>query len=85
MSTTQLYEVRFQVVRANPLAAQGGQTPYLYRNPVRRAFVQAASAHPKDLLTPLNNDVSLNAGESIEIVSFTVSTSGTEGAGVCLT
>jgi hypothetical protein len=82
MSTIQIYEVRFQVVRANPA---GSQTPYMYRNPVRRAFISAASSHPKDLLATLNNDVSLNAGESIEILSFTESTSGTEGAGVCLT
>ena len=87
MATAQLFKVTFEVVKlAAALPAGGiGNNAYVYRRGTRSAFVQAASIHPKDLLTVLNNDISVGAGESIEILSVQQESAGSEGVGSVLT
>lgn len=51
---------------------------------MRKALVQAASIHPKDLLSVLNANVSLLAGESIEVIGAAQVGGGTEGASTVL-
>jgi len=56
---------------------------YAYTRPVRRAVVIAASGHPHDILTVLNADLTILAGESIELLNIrSASVPGTEGSGV---
>lgn len=81
MSTTQVFDVEFEIIKLNP----GGQSgnAYNYRRGKRRATVAAASSHPKDILTVLNADIPLNAGEVIEILNVRQGTvSGSEGGTV---
>ena len=77
MATQNVYDVRFRIVKLNSAA---GAQPYAYVRPDRRGLVQAASMHPKDLLTTLNADVTLGTGESIEILWAGEIAGGTEGA-----
>jgi hypothetical protein len=81
MGSAQLFQVTFQVVK---LGAGENSSAYKYRRESRTAIVQAASIHPKDLLTVLNNDITLGAGESIEILAANQYSRGTEGIGTIL-
>jgi hypothetical protein len=76
MSTLNMYRVEFSIVKA---AAGGSSSAYQYRRPSRVALISAASMHPKDLLSVLNSDISVNAGEVIEILAASVVELGTEG------
>lgn len=51
-----------------------------YRKGPRSVLVLAASQHPADLLVPLGNNVGLQAGEQIQIISVAPVQLGTEGA-----
>lgn len=79
MSQLSIFEVEFRLVKA---AGQGQQgSAYVYTRPIRRATVSAASSHPKDILTVLNADIPVSAGETIEIVSVRSGTApGSEGS-----
>ena len=79
MATLNLFDVEFEVVRKS---AGGAGNAYVSRRGARRAQVSAASAHPKDLLTVLNADVPVLAGETIEILSVRGVSVGTEGSAV---
>jgi len=80
MSTTQLFEVRFRIVGP---ANSGAGLPNKWTMPERKATVAAASAHPKDILSVLNADVTIPAGGSIEILSVASgSVPSTEGGAV---
>lgn len=69
MATTKIFDVEFEIVKAAPAlpAGQSGNA-YAYRRGKRRATVAAASGHPADILTVLNADITVNAGETIEIL-----------------
>lgn len=78
MPTNQAFDVEFRIVKA---ATGGPGNAYQYTKPPRRATVIAASSHPKDILTVLNADIAVNAGEVIEVVSVrSAVAAGTEGA-----
>jgi hypothetical protein len=62
------------------LSAGGAGNAYAYRRGPRRALVIAASSHPKDLLTPLTNNVVLGSGETIEILYAEQEVQSLEGA-----
>lgn len=79
MSSTNVYRVDFEIVKAS---AGGVGKAYAYRRGVRTALVAAVSSHPHDLLAVLNNDVTVNSGETIEILSANQVAVGSEGAGV---
>lgn len=74
-STT--YVVQYEVVKPS---AGGAGPAYVYRRGPRRALVIAASAHPKDLLVPLTNNVVLGSGETIEILYYCPEVQSLEGA-----
>lgn len=76
MSTSSAFEVQFQVRKAS----SGAGAADIYRRDARSAIVQAASAHPKDILVPLTNNVTLGSGESIHVLSVKSVHLGTEGA-----
>ncbi len=78
MPTTLMFEVEFLIKK--PGSGQGKADAY--RKEVRKALVQAASAHPKDILVPLSNNVTLASGEVIDILAVKQATLGTEGAAV---
>jgi hypothetical protein len=63
MATANLYEVRFQVVKAAP---PGSSNAWQYRKEMRKALVQAVSV--QELPSVLTADVDLQPGESIEIL-----------------
>lgn len=67
MASFKIFEVEFEVVKKNPGGAAGAV--YQYRRGPRKATVDAASAHPGDILTVLNADITIAAGETIEILS----------------
>lgn len=79
MATNLTADIEFRVVK---LAAQGVQgSAYLYTRPLRRAVVICASLHPRDILSVLNSDIAVSAGETIEIIAARLaSVPGTEGA-----
>jgi len=80
MSTTQLFEVRFRIVGP---ANSGAGLPNKWTMPERKATVAAASAHPKDILSVLNADVTIPAGDHIDILSVRPGhVIGTEGGAV---
>ncbi len=79
MATTLVFEVEFQV--SKPAGAGPGKAD-TYRKEARKALVQAASAHPKDILVPLSNNVTLGSGEVINILAVKQATLGTEGTSV---
>jgi hypothetical protein len=80
VSQFSIYEVDFQIVKAN---AGGAGPTFAYRRPARRAVISAASAHPKDILATLSGDVSVGSGETIEVLSVrSAVVPGTEGASV---
>jgi hypothetical protein len=74
----QVFRVEFEVRKASA----GPGKADTYRRGPRTALVQAASAHPKDILVPLTNNVTLLAGESIDILAVTQVAVGSEGSGV---
>lgn len=81
MSTTQVFDVVFEIVKLNP-AGQAGNA-YAYRRGQRRANVAAASIHPRDLLAVLNLDIPMSAGEVIEVIhARPFAGTGTEGQAV---
>lgn len=82
MSVAQIFNVKFQIIKPS---ANGKSTANDYRRETRQALVQAASVHPKDLLTVLNANIPLLAGESIEIAHASQVSGGTEGVGSVLT
>lgn len=79
MSVVSTFRVEFCVRKAN---AGGPGTADVYRRLPRIVVVQAASSHPKDILVPLTNNVTLSGGESIDILAVEPLGLGTEGAGV---
>jgi hypothetical protein len=79
MSVLNIYRVEFEVTKPSP---GGAGKASLYRRGARQALVSAVSAHPHDLLAVLNSDISLNAGEVIEILAVSQQAVGSEGAGV---
>lgn len=79
MSTVLIFEVEFQVRKVS--ASAPGKTD-TYRKDTRKVLVQAGSQHPKDILVPLTNNVTLATGESIDILSVKQATLGTEGTAV---
>lgn len=81
MSTTKVFEVEFEVVKAATTLPVGtGGNAYAYRRGKRRANVAAASGHPADILTVLNADIPVNSGETIEILHVRPAlVTGTEG------
>lgn len=80
MSVSNMFDVEFRAVKLSA----GGQGPtYMYVKPVRRATIFAASIHPKDLLATLNADITLNTGETLEILHARPAlVTGTEGGQV---
>lgn len=76
MSSIQIFDVEFEVVKKS---ASGAGSAYVYRRGPRRAEVSAISSHPKDLLSVLNSDIALQAGETIEILAVRGIHTGTEG------
>ena len=76
MATANVYEVRFQVVKA---ATAVSGPAWQYRLEPRKAIIQAASTHAKDLLAVLNADITLRTGEVIDILGVTQLYIGTEG------
>jgi hypothetical protein len=76
MSVLNMYRVEFCIVKAS---AGGAGSAYQYRRTPRTALVSAVSAHPKDLLSVLNSDITVNAGETIEILASSAVALGTEG------
>ena len=78
MTNLNLFDVEFEVVRKSA----GAGNAYVSRRGVRRAQVSAASAHPKDILAVLNADVTVLAGETIEVLGVRGVSVGTEGAAV---
>ena len=81
MATVSVYQVKFQIVS---MTGKPGPA-YQYRKDIRTAQVQAASIHPKDLLTVINNNVSLVGNETVEILQANQVGGGTEGASVVWT
>jgi hypothetical protein len=81
MSANLTFDVEFRFVK---LAAGGSSgSGYQYVRPVRRVTVIAASAHPKDILTVLNADLTFLDSETIELINVrSASVPGTEGSGV---
>jgi hypothetical protein len=75
-----VYRVEFAVHKVAAGGAAGAADSY--RRTPRIALVQAASAHPKDILVPLNNNVTLGSGESFDIISVKQEVQGGEGSGV---
>ncbi len=73
-----IYKVSFQIKKAGTGAGPADQ----YRREARSALVLAASAHPKDIGSVLNSNVTLGVGEVIEILAVAQDAAGTEGAGV---
>lgn len=53
-----------------------------YRGLTRSVLLLAASAHPKDILVPLSNNVTLGSGEGFEILTVKPVQAGTEGQAV---
>jgi len=81
MSTTQIFEVTFQIV--GPAGSGAGNADKYRRPEIRKATVAAASAHPKDILSVLNADVTIPAGDHIDILSVRPGhVIGTEGGAV---
>ena len=78
MATTNMYEVEFEIQK--PSTGQGKAS--LYRRGARKVVVQAVSAHPKDILVPLNNNVTLAGGEVIDILAVKQVAVGSEGSAV---
>jgi len=80
MATVNVYSVTFVVHKV----AAGGVTGAAdtYRRTPRTVLVQAASAHPHDILVPLTNNVSLVSGESFDILEVHQKVEGSEGSGV---
>jgi hypothetical protein len=76
MSVLNMYRVEFRAVKAS---AGGAGSAYQYTRPNRVALISAASIHPKDLLSVLNSDITLNAGETLEILAASAVSLGTEG------
>ena len=79
MSSLNVYQVEFCIKKPS---AGGAGNANAYRRDPRKALVSAASSHPKDLLAVLNLDVTLLAGEVIEILAVHQLVAGTEGAAV---
>jgi hypothetical protein len=63
MGNNVLFEVRFEVVKVAP---PGSSSAYQYRRGMRKALVQAARV--QDLPSVLNADITLQPGESIDIL-----------------
>jgi hypothetical protein len=83
MSILNLYRVEFEITKPAPAPPIGGSgKAALYRRGARQALVSASSGHPRDILSVLNSDVTLNAGEQIEILSVSQVVGGSEGSGV---
>jgi hypothetical protein len=72
------YQVDFQVVKKS--TATGAGSAYVYRRTQRTALVSAAS--DSGVQAVLNSDVSVLAGETIEILHTHTVTVGTEGQAV---
>ena len=67
MSVISLFHVDFRFVKA-AAAGQSGSA-YQYARDRRRVKIAAASGHPKDILAVLNADLTVPAGEVIEILA----------------
>lgn len=76
MSVLNTYRTEFRIVKAS---AGGAGSAYLYTRTPRVALISAASIHPKDLLAVLSADITVNVGETIEILSASAVGLGTEG------
>lgn len=74
MATTRIFAIKFQVVKANtpPFSGRSHQ----YRRDVRNALVSAQN--DQGCLAVLTADIPLLAGETIEIVSSSEVSQGTE-------
>lgn len=79
MSVLQVYRVEFQLKKAS---SGGAGKADQYRRDLRTALVSSASAHPKDILAVLNSDITIPAGEVIDLISVNQVVTGSEGAGV---
>lgn len=80
MSVLQVFRVEFQLKKAAAGGASGKADQY--RRDLRSALVSAASAHPKDILAVLNADITIPAGEVIDLISVNQVVAGSEGSGV---
>lgn len=79
MSTLSLFRVKFRAVKT-AAAGQAG-SPYTYTKDPRIVQISAASGHPKDLLAVLTSDITLQPGETLEILSASpVDVAGTESS-----
>jgi hypothetical protein len=80
MATLQIYRVEFCLKKA----AAGGTAGKAdqYRRDVRSALVSAASGHPRDILAVLNADLTIPAGEVVDILSVNQVVAGSEGSSV---
>jgi hypothetical protein len=79
VSQLSMYDVEFRFVKAAAAGTPGNA--YQYTFPVRKVRLAAASAHPRDLLSVLNSDLTAPSGTTIEIISSSpVAAVGTEGA-----
>jgi hypothetical protein len=74
-----IFKVSFEIKKAGTGAAGPADQ---YRRGARSALLLANSAHPKDILSVLNSNLTLAAGEVIEILAVAQDAAGTEGAGV---
>jgi hypothetical protein len=80
MSSSPAYEVEFQISKPAAGGKAGNANQYIL--PSRTAVIFAPSAHPHDLLAVLNADISLNAGEQINILSVVQLHIGSEGSAI---
>jgi len=77
MATLMVFRVEFQIKKA---ASGFPGNADQYRLPSRVALVSAISQHPKDILTVLNADIPVRAGEVIELLNSQPVHIGSEGA-----
>lgn len=75
----QLFEVQFQVVAVDPNSQVDG-TAYLYRRAIQEASVVAPGGDQASLMTVILNNVTLQPGESVEIVQVEATPYGTNPA-----
>lgn len=65
------FTVQYQIVMPAPAGgAPGTGNAYQYRKPMATVDLTAASAHPADILAVLNANVTLAAGEQIEVIQI---------------
>lgn len=72
----QLFEVQYQVVAVDPNSPTDG-TAYLYRRAVQEASVVAPGGDGASLMTVILNNITLQTGESVEIVQVEATPYGT--------